>query len=131
MIIKESVLDSLITYAAILLSGSSAIAFFTGFNPWHGVIGAVGQWLYLTMEYVRSQKSGLKVKKKTILFLVSVTIIGAALGFLTTGWAAEKIGLPELIVGVGIGFFAQAVPELYDTVVDLFIGFIKKKYSND
>jgi hypothetical protein len=131
MIPKENFLDSLFTYAAILLSGSSAIVFFSGFNVWHGVIGAVGQWLYLLMEYVRSQKSGIEVKRKTLLFLISVTVLGAVLSYLTTGWVAEKIHFNELIVGVGIGFFAQALPELYDTTVELFIGHLKKKYGND
>ena len=131
MITKENIFDTLFSYGAIMLSGSSAIVFFSGFNAWHGVIGAVGQWLYLLVEYVRSQKTGTEVKKKTVLFLLAVTIVAAALSYLATGWVSDKIRLPELVVGVGIGFFAQALPELYDTAVELFIGFLKKKYGND
>ena len=131
MINKTNVLEYFLQSFTLLATSSTAIIFVAGFNPWHGVIGAVGQLLYLIMEYLRAFKSGKEVKRKTLYYWISVFILGAALGYLGTGWVSTKIGISELISGVGLGFFAQTLPELYDLAVSLFLGFLKKKYGNE
>jgi len=131
MINKTNVLEYFFQSFTLLATSSTAIVLFAGFNPWHGFIGAVGQLLYLIMEYLRAFKSGKEVKQKTLSYWVSVLVLGASLGYLGTGWVSEKIGIHELISGVGLGLFAQTLPELYDLAVSLFLGFIKKKYENE
>lgn len=131
MINKSNVIEYFFQSFTLLATSSTAIALFAGFNPWHGIIGAVGQMLYLIMEYLRAFKSGKEVKRKTLLYWISVLILGASLGYLGTGWVSTKIGINELISGVGLGLFAQTLPELYDLAVSLFLGFIKKKYENE
>jgi hypothetical protein len=131
MINKTNAIEYFLQSFTLLATSSTAIVFFAGFNPWHGIIGAVGQLLYLIMEYLRAFKSGKDIKQKTLLYWISVLIIGASLGYLGTGWVSEKIGINELISGIGLGFFAQTLPELYDLAVSLFFGFLKKKYGNE
>ena len=131
MITKTNVIEYFMQAIVILSGGGSAIVLFAGYNPQHAFIGAAGQLFYLIMEYVRSQKMNKSLKTKSWTYWISVLVLGAVLSYLGTGWAASKAGLSELLVGFVLGFFAQSLPEFYDLALDLFKGFLKKKYGGD
>jgi hypothetical protein len=131
MITKSNVIDYFINSAIILSGGGSAIVLFAGYNPHHAFIGASGQLFYLIMEYVRSQKLNRNIKSKSWLYWVSVLVLGAVVSYLGTNWTANKIGVSELLVGFVLGFFAQSLPEFYDLAIDLFKGWLKRKYGGD
>lgn len=133
MITKDNLLTAIMDASVIMMSGGSAIsiaATFAGFNPLHAFIGAAGQLIYIVMEYVRATNTHKPLVHKNWLYWLAVIVIGAALGYLGTGYLSKKIGLNEVITGVGIGFFAQALPDIYDIVINGIKNIIKKKLEN-
>lgn len=127
MISKDTIANKLMEHFIVLASGGIGLqVMLAGHNFIHALIGVAGQCFYIMMEYIRAEKAGKEVKKRSAWFWLSCVLLGAFVSFMGTPWTSNKLGLNELVTGVGLGFFAQALPEVYDLAVELIKNFIKK-----
>lgn len=131
MITKENILDYLFQSASILTLGSVGVTLLAGFNILHVPIGVAGQLIYISVEYFKATKANKQVKQKPAKYWFVAIFLGGVASYLGTGILTAKTGLPEMFIGVALGYFAQSIPEISDIVMDLIKQFIKKKFGSD
>lgn len=128
----DDALDQISEFFVILIVPTTSISILAGYDPTFFIIGALGQFLAITMQYVNTVRKGKKVVKRPIWYwMICVFVLGGAMGFLFTNTVASITGMPKLVAGILSGAVAQYGFDFILAFKDSIIKMILKKDSDE
>lgn len=138
MITKENIITTIIEGAILLMSGTTTImgigvvsGVLASFNPLYIPLGVIGQLIAIAADYVAKTNAGTQIKSKPAKFWLSAVFLGAMMSYIATNALSNKIGVPEGIVAVVLGIFAQYLPKLITLGWEIIETILKKKFGNE